>query len=156
MQARNDLAEKGCPMLFGRRKRRIEKLLVVEDEPLVAFDNEHFLTDAGYQVVATVDRVSDAVSEIASGRSLDLVLVDITLADGSGLDVARAAFARAIPALFVSGQCPAEAQAFASGCLAKPYAQRDLLAAIQAVEAVAEGRTPKRLPPGLRLFERAE
>jgi CheY-like chemotaxis protein len=143
-------------MVFGRKKRRIEKLLVVEDEPLVAFDNEHFLGDAGYEVVATVDRVSDAVAEIASGRSLDLVLVDVGLADGSGLDVARAAFARAIPALFVSGQCPAEAQAFAAGCLSKPYAQRDLLLAIQAIEAVQEGVVPRRLPPGLRLFEQAE
>jgi DNA-binding response OmpR family regulator len=141
-------------MLFGRRKRRIERLLVVEDEPLVAFDNEHFLSEAGFTIVATTDRVSDAVEVIASGKAIDLVLLDIALADGNGMDVARAAFARAIPALFVTGNCPPEAQAFGAGCLAKPYNQRDLTAAIEAVEAVADGRTPKRMPAGLRLFER--
>lgn len=142
-------------MLFGRKKRRIERLLVVEDEPLVAFDNEHFLLEAGFTVVATTDRVSDAVAEIASGKAIDLVLVDLMLTDGNGMDVARAAFARAIPALYVTGNCPAEAQAFASGCLSKPYQQRDLLAAIDAIEAAQDGRPPKRMPAGLRLFERA-
>jgi DNA-binding response OmpR family regulator len=142
-------------MIFGRRKRRISRLLVVEDEPLVAFDTEHFLTDAGFEIVATLDRVAGAVAEIASGRSIDLVLVDMSLADGSGLDVARAAFARAIPALYVTGHCPPEAESFAAGCLAKPYAQRDLLAAIEAIEAVKDGRQVRRLPSGLRLFEQA-
>ena len=141
-------------MFFGRKKRRIEKLLLVEDEPLVAFDNEHFLTDSGFTVVATTDRVSDAVAAIASGRTIDLVLVDVALTDGTGLDVARAAFARAIPALYVTGSCPPGAEAFAAGCLDKPYRQRDLLLAIEAVEAVVDGRTPRRVPGGLKLFER--
>ncbi len=30
-------------MIFGRRKRVLNRLLIVEDEPLVAFDNEHFM-----------------------------------------------------------------------------------------------------------------
>ena len=47
-------------MLFGKRERTIRRILVVEDEPLVAFDNEHMLQDAGYEVVATVDTLADA------------------------------------------------------------------------------------------------
>ena len=78
-------------MLFGRKKRLIERLLVVEDEPLIAFDTEHILREAGYTIIATVDRVAEAVSVLESGEALDLVLVDVNLADGSGLDVARAA-----------------------------------------------------------------
>ena len=140
-------------MLFGRRKRRIARLLVVEDEPLIAFDNEHFLTDSGFTIVATVDRVADATALIESGTAVDLVLVDVSLADGSGLDVARAAGARDMPVLFVTGNCPVEAREIAAGCLAKPYAQRDLLAAIQAIDATLAGETPKRLPSGLRLFD---
>ena len=143
-------------MLFGRKKRGIEKLLLVEDEPLVAFDNEHALTDAGFTVVATVDRVAEAVEAIAGGRSIDLVLVDVNLTDGSGLDVARAAFARAIPALFVTGNCPPEAEAFAAGCLDKPYLPRDLLVAIDAIDLSRAGKAPRRMPPGLRLFAQAE
>lgn len=60
--------------LFGRKKRRLVKLLVVEDEPLVAFDTEHVLTDAEFEVVATVDRVSKAVALIEGARRSTLSL----------------------------------------------------------------------------------
>ena len=144
-------------MLFGKKKRTIVKLLIVEDEPLVAFDTEHFLRDESYEIVATVDRVADAMRLIRTheqdGGGIDLLLVDVSLTDGSGLDVARAAHGIGIPVMFVTGDCPAGADAVALACLSKPYAQRTLLAAIQAVEAVVEGKPPKRLPAGFRLFE---
>lgn len=139
-------------MIFMRKKRSIVRLLVVEDEPLIAFDTEHLLTDASFTIVATVDRVADALAVIESGAAIDLVLVDVSLADGSGLDVARAAFARGTAVMFVTGNCPVEAKAFATGCLAKPYAPRDLLGAIAAIEAVQGGQSPKRLPTGFTLF----
>lgn len=139
-------------MLFGRKQRSIDKLLLVEDEPLVAFDTEHLLSEQGFTVVATVDRVADAVRLIEGGVAIDLVLVDVKLADGSGLDVARSAAARGIPVLFVTGSCPADAEGLAVGCLAKPYTARDLLGSIDAIESTAEGKKPPRVPGGLRLF----
>ena len=142
-------------MIFGRKKRRIERLLLVEDEPLVAFENEHFLGDAGFEIVATVDSVADAVRVIGEEADIDLVLVDVSLADGSGIEVARAAHAKGFPVLFVTGNCPGEARALAAGCLSKPYPPRDLLAAIDAIEAVIEGQKPKRLPHSFSLFPKA-
>ncbi len=139
-------------MLFGKKKRLIVRLLVVEDEPLIAFDTEYFLTESKFTVVATVDRVSDALAVIESGSAIDLVLADVSLSDGSGLDVARAALARGVPVLFVTGNCPIEATTLAAGCLSKPYSQRDLLGAIAAIEAQIGGVVPKRLPSGFRLF----
>ena len=141
--------------MFGRKPRMLTRLLLVEDEPLVAFDTEHLLSDKGYEIVATVDRVSDAVALIEADKPIDLVLVDVTLADGNGLDVARAAGAKAIPVLFVSGDCPPEAELLAVGWLGKPYPQRSLLAAIEAVEKALGQRAPRRVPAGLKLFERA-
>ena len=137
---------------FGRKKRRIKRLLVVEDEPLVAFDAEYLLGDAGYVVVGTVDKVVEAIRLIGDGSAVDLVLADVNLADGSGMDVARAARAVDVPVMFVTGQRPAEANTVAVACLSKPYAQRDLLAAIEAVDATLDGRSPKRVPSGLSLF----
>ena len=125
--------------LFGRRKRVLTRLLVVEDEPLIAFATEHLLGDAGYEVVDTVDRVADAIRCVEKGTAIDLVLVDVNLADGSGIDVARAAHARGVQVMFVTGNCPGEARGFAAGCLSKPYAPRDLLGAIEAIEAVGVG-----------------
>jgi DNA-binding response OmpR family regulator len=143
-------------MIFGRsKKRRIERLLLVEDEPLVAFDTEHFLGEAGFEVVATVDSVADGLRVIDEEADIDLVLLDLSLSDGSGTEVARAAHERGIQVLFVTGNCPGEAMAVAAGCLSKPYPQRDLLAAIDAIEAVIEGNEPKRLPSGLSLFRKA-
>lgn len=137
--------------LFGRRRRE-GRLLVVEDEPLVAFDTERFLSDAGYTVVATVDRVAEALPLIGDGQSIDCVLLDVNLADGDGLDVAREARGVDVPVLLVTGSCPAEARQLAAGCLSKPYAQRDLIDAIEAIEAVRDGRAPRRLPAGFALF----
>lgn len=139
-------------MVFGRKKRRIVRLLVVEDEPLVAFDTEHLLSDAAYEIVRTVDTVAGAVDVLEAGEVIDLVLADVRLADGSGLDVARAAHERGVPVLFVTGSFPEEATAFAVGYLAKPYAQRDLLNAIAAIDSSLGGERPGRLPPGFQLF----
>lgn len=138
-------------MVFGRRQRVIKRILIVEDEPLVAFDNEHFLRDAGYDIVATVDTVAAAVKAIARGA--DLVLADVNLSDGgNGRDVASKALEHDVPLIFVTAACPADAQTLAVGCLAKPYSQRDLLAAIDAVEAKLSGRKPKRMPRSFTLF----
>ena len=139
-------------MMFGRKKRRITRILIVEDEPLVAFDTEHFLREEEFEIVATVDSVVDAMTLIRRNDGIDLMLVDISLFDGSGIDVARAAHGAGIPVMFVTGECPAGASEVAIGCLSKPYAQRNLLAGINAVEAVLDGKTPKRLAAGFRLF----
>lgn len=139
-------------MLFGRRERMIKRILIVEDEPLVAFDNEHFLRDAGYEVVATVDTVEAAVQAI--GMGVDLVLADVNLSHGgNGRDVASAAKTRMVPLIFVTGACPIDAQTLAFGCLSKPYSQRDLLAAIEIVDAKIAGRETKRTPKSFKLFE---
>jgi CheY-like chemotaxis protein len=49
-------------MLFGTRERHVKRILIVEDEPLVAFDNETMVANAGYTVVATVDSVREALA----------------------------------------------------------------------------------------------
>jgi DNA-binding response OmpR family regulator len=142
-------------MLFGRRERLIRRILIVEDEPLVAFDNEYLLGEAGYQVVATVGDRDSAIAVIAA-HALDLVLTDIGLAgDGDGLDVARAARERGVPVLFVTGNCSEEAKCLAVGCLAKPYSERILKAALDALETHLQGRRLKRKPAQLTLYEAA-
>ena len=141
--------------MFGKKKRRIVRVLIVEDEPLVAFDTEHFLSEEGFTVVATTDSVGEAIGHIIAADKPDIVLVDLGLRDGNGADVAHAACAENIPVLIVSGRSPDEIEAVGLGCLMKPYKQRDLIAAIDICEALSEGRAPKRIPSGLRLFQSA-
>ncbi len=143
-------------MLFGKRERTIRRIMVVEDEPLVAFDNEHLLSEAGYEVVATVDNLADAAQVIQEQDGIDLVLTDVTLSgDGNGMDVARAAATKGIPVLFVTGACPPEAQALGVGCLVKPYSDKAMKAALDALDQKLQGRAVKKLPAGLSLYERA-
>ena len=85
-------------MLFSKRKRLVKRILIVEDEPLVAFDNENMVTDAGYVVVATVDEYDDVVEVLESEfealpqggdededpRGIDLILTDISLSGDDG------------------------------------------------------------------------
>lgn len=142
-------------MLFGKRERAIRRILVVEDEPLVAFDNEHLLGEAGYEVVSTVDNLADAL-EVLEAEPLDLILSDVTLrGEGDGIDLARAAASRDVPVLFVTGNCPVEARTLSIGCLAKPYSDRTLKAALDALDARLQGRKVKKLPAGLSLYDKA-
>jgi DNA-binding response OmpR family regulator len=140
-------------MLFGKRERAIRRILIVEDEPLVAFDNEHLLRESGYEVVATVDTLAEAV-RVLGEEEVDLVLSDIQLnGDGDGMDVARAAGARQVPVLFVTANCPLEAQGLGMGCLAKPYTDKVLKNALEALDRKLQGKAVKRLPAGLSLYE---
>ncbi len=142
-------------MLFGKRERTIRRIAIVEDEPLVAFDSEHMLTDAGYEVVATVDNLADA-TRVIQEQELDLILTDVSLSgDGDGMDVARAASAKGIPVLFVTGNGPVEAHAPGIGGLAKPYTEKMMKAALVALDSKLQGRKVKKLPAGLSLYEQA-
>jgi DNA-binding response OmpR family regulator len=138
-------------MPLEREPGSIRKLLIVEDEPLVAFDNEYFLGSNGFTVVATVDNADEASALIARG-GIDLVLCDVRLNCSDGRDVALAAKAAAIPLLFVTATCPIDAQDIAVGCLTKPYSQKELKSAITAVADILKGRNPMRLPKGLALY----
>ena len=142
-------------MLFGKRERMIQRIMVVEDEPLVAFDNEHLLKEAGYEVVATVDSLA-AAREVIETEPLDLVLTDLRLnGDGDGTGVARAARDRGVPVLFVTAHSTEESKGLALGCLAKPYSEKVLKGALAALDRHLQGRRLKRLPPQLTLYEQA-
>ena len=143
-------------MIFKRRKRLIQRILIVEDEPLIAFELETYLLDADYHVVGTVDGVDDALEHLASG-DVHLLVTDMRLAGGgSGLDVAAAARAQGIPVLLATATAPADGHLHALGCLTKPFAARDLLRAIEIVEALKDGRHIDDLPDALLLYRTYE
>jgi CheY-like chemotaxis protein len=138
-------------MLFGKRKQVVKRILIVEDEPLTAFDNENFLGDAGYEIVATIDQFDDAL-EIIEREKVDLILSDIRLrSQRNGIELARAAKERGIPTLFATGHPYPGASEIAVGCLHKPYTDRQLMKAIECVDRHLQGEKV-RSPRGLELF----
>jgi CheY-like chemotaxis protein len=128
-------------MLFRKRKRIVKRILIVEDEPLTAFDNEVMLADFGYEVVATLDSFGSAI-ELLDGEEVHLILSDLHLSGRrSGFDLARAAKLRGIPVLFSTGhEVPEEAKSLAIGCLKKPYTERQLKDALEKVDLVLAGK----------------
>jgi CheY-like chemotaxis protein len=139
-------------MLFGKRKRIVNRILIVEDEPLTAFDNEVMLGDLGYEVVATLDSFEDAI-ELLDREKIDLILSDYHLSSRrTGLDLARAAKNRGIPIVFSTGhQLPPESAQLALGCISKPYSERTLKLALNAVDKRLSGKSAKP-PKGVELF----
>ena len=84
---------------------------------------------------------------------MEAVLLDVNLAGArSGVVVAQDAHDRGIPVIFLTGAVPANASSFAVAALAKPYGQRDLAAALKAVDAIVAGREPGAVPASVQLF----
>ena len=138
-------------MLFGKRKRIVKRILVIEDEPLTAFDNEVMIKDAGYDVVATHDDFEEAVAALDRGK-VDLILSDVRLrGKKTGLEIAEEAKRRGVPLLFVTGHPPDNAHELAIGCLRKPYSEKQLRLALDAVDQHLAGKQPK-LPKGMELY----
>lgn len=108
------------------------RVLIVEDEPLIAMDLEMVFEDAGHEVVGTA-RTADHAVAMARAQAPSLVIIDLNLADGtSGVDAARRI------RLF-SGV----AIAFASGNL--DAAQREELAVFEPVAAMPKPYMPTEL-----------
>jgi len=84
-------------MLNGHR------VLVVEDEALVAESISHLLIEAEGVPVGPLSSVAEARQLIKGGTPLDAALLDVNLADGPVTPVLEALNARGIPTLVYTG-----------------------------------------------------
>jgi DNA-binding response OmpR family regulator len=80
----------------------LKRVLLVEDEVLVAMQVEDTLTELGFQVVALVTNLARAV-DTARTADVDFAVLDINLSGELSFPVADVLTARGIPFLFVSG-----------------------------------------------------
>ncbi len=112
------------------------RILVVEDEAILATELESILLDLGCDVVGVAANSKEAV-RLAEVSDPDVALVDIHLSDGpTGIAVARqlAQSSNATVVFTTSnpGRIPSDfANAF--GALAKPYSERDVRLALKFV-----------------------
>lgn len=114
----------------------MSRILLVEDNPHIMRINEEALTLYGYEIVKA-DSVA-ACWEALRWHPIDLVVLDILLPDGSGLDLCRAIKERYhVPILFLSalGESRDVVEGLLAGgddYMAKPYDLAELAARIQA------------------------
>ncbi len=116
-----------------------QRILIVEDEFIVADDLEHQLLHLGYEVVGTAACGSDAVS-LANDKRPDIVLMDIQL-EGSmtGVEAAKriqqntgaaVIFVSAFAGVFVRDPSQMAAPGI---CLSKPFSPVQLRVALESV-----------------------
>ncbi|ANT62962.1 histidine kinase (plasmid) [Salipiger sp. CCB-MM3] len=78
------------------------KVLICEDEALVALDLQMILEDAGFDVVGSYPSVSKAMSALALMKP-DLAVLDVRLADGEVFPVADQLKEMGVGIIFHSG-----------------------------------------------------
>jgi DNA-binding response OmpR family regulator len=78
------------------------KVLIVEDETLIAMLVEDMLVDLGYEVLGPATRLQRAL-EMAREESFDVALLDINLASEQSFPVALVLRERGIPFIFATG-----------------------------------------------------
>jgi DNA-binding response OmpR family regulator len=130
------------------------KVLVVEDDLMLADFAEGILVERGYEVCGIARTVSDAVT-LAQRTSPDLVVLDLRLADGGlGTEVAAQLSASGRPGiLYVTGNMSQVALTHGDACLAKPYRSADLLRGLEIVAGiVATGAAQRPFPQGFQLL----
>ena len=117
------------------------RILLVEDESLVAMLLEDMLTDLGHQVVGPVSRIGKAM-ELAQSEQLGAAILDVNLNGLEVYPVAAVLAARGIPFIFATGYGKRNLPAQFDGrpTLAKPFRQQDvcaLLAQVRQAEPAA-------------------
>ncbi len=131
------------------------RILIIEDEALVAMELRFVLEDLGYEVAgvcATAEGALDTVRE----TDIDLALVDIHLSDGpTGIDLGRrlgqdmgvsVLFITANPGMVRGGV------AGTIGVLSKPTDERAVETAVEYALRRRDGQPTEYAPPGLQLF----
>jgi PAS domain S-box-containing protein len=78
------------------------RVLLVEDEALVAMMIQECLSESGHSVIGPISRASDAL-QAAKDVEYDAAILDINLGDGMAYPVADIVAARGVPFVFVTG-----------------------------------------------------
>lgn len=129
------------------------KIMIVEDEALLALELELELEAAGHVVVGTAASRKAAFDIIDQG-SPEFAFVDVHLSDGpSGIEIGRRLSEQQIPFVFVTGNVKRIPEDFAGaiGAIEKPYTMNGLQNALTYISALVEGRDGVKPPPGLIL-----
>lgn len=116
-------------MTTNARKRRV---LVVEDEMLVAMMVEDILEELGLEVAATCSHLDEAL-KLATSEAVDFVILDVNLEGKRSFPVADILRARNIPFVFATGygSKALEAEYASVPTLAKPFMFGDIKLALE-------------------------
>jgi DNA-binding response OmpR family regulator len=111
----------------------LAKILIVDDEPLIAMLVEAWIVDMGHEPVGPAHSLAEA--EALLDDEFDAAIVDLTLGGESGRPIAEALAARGSPFVYATGQSQTQLDDLppSSGVLLKPFSFEAFEAALQAM-----------------------
>jgi DNA-binding response OmpR family regulator len=120
----------GTTMLDAHNRR----VLIVEDEPLLAWALEELLVESGFAIAGVASRLKKALAIIESGVC-DGAILDANLAGVSVEPAASALAARGLPFIILSGYSPDERHGAFSNAprLQKPCRPERLIEALRGI-----------------------
>ncbi len=110
------------------------RILLIEDEPILAFALEEYLLETGFEIAGVAGRLETALALINNG-DFDAVVLDANLAGVSAAPAATALRARGSPFIVISGYSSDQQHSAFQGalCLQKPCQPADLVRALNSV-----------------------
>jgi len=108
-----------------------QKVLILEDELIIAFALEDMLTDLGADVVVT-STLEEAFAQVAD-NDLKLAVLDVNVNGAKSYPFAEELRGREVPIIFATGYGDAEHPPQFAGAptLTKPYSRQQLAEAIE-------------------------
>jgi CheY-like chemotaxis protein len=107
-----------------------KRILLVEDEFLIALTVEDALVDLGAVVVGPTSNIQDAIL-LAERETIDAAILDVNINGQSSDAVAEILTNRDIPFVFATGYGAAGLERFKVPVLDKPYTAEKLAAALE-------------------------
>jgi CheY-like chemotaxis protein len=128
------------PMSAPSRPLDRRRVLVVEDEYIIATEIKRWLQSAGAEVIGPVPSVERAL-DLIEDQTLDAAVLDLNLGDrGTALPIADRLGALGVPHLFATGDVRiSQGSAYADRPrLEKPFREAELVRAVVKLTASAE------------------
>jgi DNA-binding response OmpR family regulator len=115
-------------------KEERTRILIVEDDPMLALDLEELIVDAGFKIAAIAGKLEKAFALIESG-GFDAAIVDANLAGVSASPLASAMTARSLPFIVLSGYSSEQLQGAFPGALflQKPSRPAQIIQALNTI-----------------------
>jgi DNA-binding response OmpR family regulator len=122
--------------------QHLARILIVEDEPMIALTLQDVLVDAGFEVTGVAGKLEKALALIESA-GCDAAIVDANLAGVSASPAALALAARNLPFILLSGYSPEQLRdSFpATLFMKKPCHPAELIQALKTI-VCASNKTP--------------
>lgn len=131
------------------------RILIIEDEALVAMELRFVLEDLGYEIAGMASDAGTARG-LAHEAGVDLALVDIHLSDGAtGVELGRElAQEKGVTVLYMTANpgMVRDGVAGTIGVLSKPTDEHAVQTAVDYALRRREGRPVEYAPPELQLF----